>query len=92
MLYFLQKLLQGKASLFGFLAGFGAILAYFLGRKDAKVKAKTEQLNEQIRSIKDDSKRVVTVQKKQAEIAAQPTPDRDAIHDWLHDISDKDKS
>jgi regulator of replication initiation timing len=91
MMHFLSGLFQSTSSLFSVVTGFLATLLYFFIQKNAKLKADNTQLQETLREVNTQAQKVVTVQKKQAEIAAQPTPDRDAVHDWLHDLSDKDK-
>jgi len=86
-MFFMTKLIQNGQAIFGIISGFVALLIYFLGRKDGKSEAKIKQLDEGNKSIRKDIKHAVSIQKKQAEMASLPTPDRDTIHEQLLDLS-----
>jgi len=73
-LSFLQRLFQSTQNLLSLLTGFGAMLFYYFIRKDAKLEDQNKQLKETLHDTDAHAHKVVETQKKQAEIAAKPSP------------------
>lgn len=69
-----------------------AIAVYsFLISRNSKLKTENKALNEGIEEIKDEADKIITIQKKQAEIISQPVSSRDDIHKQLLDLSRRSK-
>ena len=67
---------------------FGGIvfLCYFLIGKNFKNKAENDILNTKIEEMNNDSKKIMDIQNKQAEIASRPSGSRDDLHKWMRDL------
>ncbi len=63
---------------------------YFIG-KNSKLKNSNENLNTEIKDFNIESRKIVTIQNKQARIAARPSGSRDDIHKWMRDLQDSTK-
>lgn len=63
-----------------------AVYSYLINR-NAKLRAENDALGQGIEEIKDEADRIVTIQKKQNEIASRPASSRDDIHQQLLDLS-----
>ncbi len=67
-----------------------AVYSYLINR-NAKLRAENNALNQGIEEIKSDAEKIVTIQKKQNEIASRPASSRDDIHGQLLDLSRRSK-
>lgn len=56
---------------------------YYLIGKNSKLKNSNENLNTQVKDLSIESNKIVTIQNKQAKIAARPSESRDHIHEWM---------
>lgn len=63
---------------------------YFIG-KNSKLKNSNDILNTQIKDLNIESRKIVTIQNKQAKIAARPSGSRDDIHKWMRDLQDRSR-
>lgn len=64
-------------------------LCYYLIGKNSKLKSSNENLNTQIRDLDIESKKIVSIQNKQAKIAARPSESRDDIHKWMRNLYER---
>lgn len=64
---------------------------YYLIGKNSKLKQSNENLNTQVKELNIESKKIVSLQNKQAKIAARPSESRDDIHDWMRDLYERSK-
>jgi low affinity Fe/Cu permease len=62
---------------------------YYVIGKNSKLKNSNENLNTQIKDLNIESRKIVTIQNKQAKIASRPAESRDDIHKWMRDLYDK---
>jgi hypothetical protein len=63
------------------------IIYTYLVKKNAKLDMQNESLKKEIEDIKYDTDKIITIQKKQVEIASAPMPSRDDLYGKLLDIS-----
>lgn len=66
--------------IYGLVAGIGIVVYSFLINRNAKLKCQNQSLSMDIEEIKSDTDKVITIQHKQAEIAADPVPDRVVLY------------
>lgn len=66
-------------------------LGYYIIGKNFKLKSSNESLNTQLKDLNIESKKIVTIQNKQAEIASRPVESRDDIHQWMRDLYERSK-
>lgn len=83
MISLIKSLFQSTQALYSMFTAFGAMLIVWFVRKDAKNEVRNEVLNENIKNVEQQAHKSIENQQKQAEIAANPTPSRDGIHDGL---------
>lgn len=91
MLSILKSLFQSTQAIWGIITAFGAMLMVWFIRKDAKAEIKNEILKENIKNVEQQAQKTIEIQQKQAEIAAEPAPSRDDIHDWMLGLGKGDK-
>jgi hypothetical protein len=72
-------------------AGMLIALYSLIIRKNSKLKIENEALNLGIEEIKNESSKIITIQKKQCDIASRPSASRDDIHEQLLVLSRKSK-
>lgn len=73
------------------IAGVAIAIYSFLISRNAKLKSENVALNQGIEEIKDEADKIITIQKKQAQIISQPASSRDDIHQQLLDLSRRSK-
>lgn len=73
------------------IAGVAIAVYSFLISRNSKLKTENVALSQGIEEIKDGADRIITMQKKQAEIISQPAASRDDIHQQLLDLSRRSK-
>ena len=73
------------------ISGMVVFLCYYLIGKNFRLKNSNENLNTQIKDLNIESQKIVTIQNKQAKIAARPTESRDDIHKWMRDLYERSK-
>lgn len=91
MLSILKSLFQSTQAIWGIITAFGAMLMVWFIRKEAKSEVRNEILEENIKNVEQQAQKVIENQQKQAEIAADPAPSRDDVHDWMLGLSKRDK-
>ena len=69
--------------------GMVMFLCYYLIGKNSKLKISNEILNTEIKDLNIESQKIVTIQNKQAKIAARPSGTRDDIHNWMRDVYER---
>lgn len=74
------------------IAGIFFMIYTYLVNKNAKLNAKNDFLTKQMQDIKNETDRIIEVQKKQVEIASSPIPSRDELYNRLRDISARDET
>lgn len=75
-----------------FVVASAAIAMYsFIIRKNSKLKHENEALSEGIKEIKNETSKIIAIQKKQCDIASLPVASRDDIHQQLLVLSRKSK-
>ncbi|GAO97670.1 hypothetical protein Cva_00306 [Caedimonas varicaedens] len=82
------KILETLSGLFGSLGSLGYRVISFFFKRDAALEAENEALKQEIVELKKQCERIIDVQKEQAEVCIQPTPDRSAVDQWLHENRD----
>jgi hypothetical protein len=87
----LSIILGSYRSIYFAVAGLVITVYSYIISRNAKLKTENQALNEGIEEIKDESNRIVTIQKKQAEIFASPASNSDDIHERLLDLSRRSK-
>jgi len=91
MLSILKSIFQSTQAIWGIITAlFGMLMVWFI-RKDAKAEIKNEILKENIKNVEQQAQKTIEIQQKQAEIAAEPAPSRDDIHDWMLGLGKGDK-
>lgn len=63
------------------------IIYTYLVNKNAKLGTQNDSLKKEIEDIKYDADKIITIQKKQVEIASVSMPARDELYSQLLDIS-----
>lgn len=63
------------------------IIYTYLVSKNSKLGTQNDSLKKEIEDIKHDTDKIITIQKKQVEIASAPMPSRDDLYGKLLDIS-----
>lgn len=91
MIPLLTSLFKSSTAIFTFLGVAFTAIVYFFGKSKAKEEVKVKILQENIQHVTKQSHKVATIQQKQVKIASEPTPDRQRIHEWLSDLSSRDK-
>lgn len=77
------------------LVGVGVLVYSYLVNRNAKLNVENKALNKEVEDIKSDTDKIVTIQRKQAEIASAPPSSRDDLYKQLRQIaarSPKNKS
>ena len=64
----------------------------FIIRKNAVLDTKNESLEKQMQGIKNETNKIIAIQKKQNEVASAPNPSRNELYDRLRDISVRNSS
>lgn len=67
------------------------LFCYYVLCKNSKLKNSNETLNTQIKDLNIESRKIVTIQSRQAKIASRPTESRDDIHKWMRDLYERSK-
>lgn len=91
MLSILKSLFQSTQAIWGIITAFGAMLMVWFIRKEAKSEVRNEILKENIKNVEQQAQKTIEIQQKQAEIASEPSPSRDDIHDWMLGLGKGDK-
>jgi|GEM_PF-3459063 len=81
-----------KTKSYAFLA-YGLILAavYFFSKQSTKKECRIKTLEKEVKETKEVAHYVAKIQKQHVKIASEPTPDDDAIDEWLYKLSGRDK-
>lgn len=66
-------------------------LCYFVLNRNATYKESNKSLEENIKEMNIESKKIIDLQKKEMDIASRPTPSRDAIIEWMRKHKDAPK-
>jgi hypothetical protein len=74
------------------IAGVFFIIYTYLISRNAKLGTQNDSLKKEIEDIKYDTDKIITIQKKQVEIASAPIPSRDELYNKLLDISVRTKT
>jgi len=74
------------------IAGIFFMIYTYLVNKNAKLGAKNDSLTKEVQDIKNETDRIIEVQKKQVEIASSPIPSRDELYNRLRDISTRNEA
>ena len=88
---FLESIVKSTQFIYSLITAFGAMLMIWFIRKDAKSEVRNEILKENIKNVEQQAHKVIENQHKQAEIAAEPAPSRDDVHDWMLGLGKGDK-
>jgi len=80
--------LKGYKKVYLVLTGVLMFFCYYFIGKNSNLKNSNENLNTQIKDLNIESRKIVTIQNKQAKIAARPSGSRDDIHKWMRDLQD----
>lgn len=91
MITLLTSLFKSSTAIFTFLGAAFTAIVYFFGKSKAREEVKVKILQENIQHVTKQSQKVATIQQKQVKIASEPTPDRDAIHEQLLKLANRDK-
>ena len=91
MIDLITALFKGAQPFWSIILSLGGVIVYWFIRKDAKAEVKNEILESNVKTVSEQAERAVNSQKKQAEIAAAPAPDRDDVHDWMLNVGKRDK-
>lgn len=91
MITLLTSLFKSSTVIFSFFGVAMTWIVYFFGKSKAREEVKTEILQENIKNVSQQAEKVATIQQKQVQIASDPTPDRQRIHEWMSDLSNGDK-
>ena len=71
------------------ISGMVVFLCYYLIGKNFRLKNSNENINTQIKDLNIESQKIVTIQNKQARIAARPSGSRNDIHNWMRDLHER---
>lgn len=82
----LSVLFKGYNKVYAILIGFITFFVYYTINKNAKLKVNNENLSTSLRDLNNESRKIVSIQRKQATIAARPDPSRDDIHKWMLEL------
>lgn len=85
----LSIIFKGYNKVYVILTGFITFFVYYIINRNAKLKINNENLSTSLKDLNNESRKIVTLQRKQATIAAQPDPGRDDIHQWMRELSDR---
>lgn len=91
MIALILSLFKSSTFIYSFVGGIMTTLVYFFGKFKAKEEVKNQILQENIKNVTQQSEKVAAIQKEQVKIAAEPSPDRDATHDWMLDLNKRDQ-
>ena len=91
MISLIKSLFQSTQALYSMFTAFGAMLIVWFVRKDAKNEVRNEVLEGNIKNVEQQAHKSIENQKKQAEIAAKPSPSRDDVHEWMLGLGKGDK-
>lgn len=91
MIPLITSLFKSSTAIFTFLGAVFTAIVYFFGKSKAKEEVKVKILQENIQYVTKQSEKVAAIQQKQVKIAAEPTPDRDALYSELFDLPDHTK-
>lgn len=85
----LSFLMSSGAAAYAFVIGIGIAVYSFLMQRNGRLKSENKNLTKEIEVVKDDSEKIATIQRKQAEISSSPRPGRSLLYKQLRDISIK---
>ncbi len=86
----LLSLLTGSLSrLYALVAGLAILVYSFLVNRNSKLKCANENLTRNIDEIRNETDKIVTIQKQQAEIASDPVPDRVELYKRMRKLSER---
>lgn len=69
------------------LAGAGLVIYSYLISRNAKLNVENKALNKEVKDIKSDTDKIVTIQRKQAELASTPPSSRIDLYKQLRQIA-----
>jgi len=73
--------------IYALLVGVGIFVYSYLINRDAKLKINNDLLNKEVEDVKGDADKLITIQRKQAEIAAEPSSSRSDLYSRMRQIS-----
>lgn len=82
-------LMGSMTRIYSVIIGLGLVIYTFMLRKNTKLTVENENLASGLKAFKVDSEKIVIIQKKQAEIASSPRPDRAILYKQLRDLANK---
>lgn len=75
--------------IYALLSGIGIVVYSFLITRNSKLNAENELLNKEVEDIRSDTDKIVTIQRKQAEIASAPPCSRADLYEQLRQIASR---
>jgi hypothetical protein len=85
----LSVLFKGYNKVYVILTGFITFFVYYVINRNAKLKINNENLSTSLKDLNNESRKIVIIQRKQAEIAGKPDPTRDDVHEWMRELHDR---
>jgi len=73
--------------IYALLGGVGIVMYTYLIKRNAKLNVDNNLLNKEIGNLKDDADKIVTIQRKAAEIASTPPSSRHDLYNQLRQIA-----
>ncbi len=85
----LEVIFKSYNKVYVLLTGVLMFLCYYFIGKNSKLKNSNDNLKTHIEDLNIESRKIVTIQNKQAKIAARPSGSRDDVHKWMRDLHDR---
>jgi len=73
--------------IYALISALGIVIYTYLINRNAKLNVENKVLNKEVEDIKSDTDKIVTIQRKQAEIASNPPSSRDDLYKQLRQIA-----
>jgi len=80
LLNYITKILR---NIFPMLSAAALFLCYYILNRNAVYKESNKSLEENMKEMNIESKKIFSLQKKEMDIASRPAPSRDAILQWM---------
>ena len=87
--FFMSLLTGSLGKIYALVAGMAILVYSFLVNRNSKLKCENETLTHNIDDIRNEAEKIVTIQKEQAQIAADPVPDRVELYKRLRKLSER---
>jgi hypothetical protein len=79
---------KGYKKVYGIVIGASVFFFYSLIKKSSKLEVSNENLKTNLEELNIEAEKIVTIQRKQMDIASQPSISRDNIHKWMYSAKD----